>query len=308
MCPPDHFTVEYAINPWMDISVAVDAALALKQWQILRETLTDLGHAVHVRHAEVAFEAGLHLLTEKPIAASMDDARRMVKLAKDADRVLMVAQNYRYSPAAQTLIRLMREKPLGQLGHGHIDFYIPADFPGSFRETMPHVLLVDMAIHHLDLVRAVTGRNITRVTAQSFKTPWSWYRDGPGLKMLMTLDGGVPFSYSGDWTGRGRLTTWNGAWRLQCEHGCIELLHDGTIRLTRSDKWENGVVAETVPPDDIPENYTHALMTRFIEACRTNTPPDTSGADNLWSFAAVQAGVRSAESSTSVDVTDLLRA
>jgi N-dimethylarginine dimethylaminohydrolase len=48
MCPPDHFTVEYAINPWMDISVAVDAALALKQWQILRDTLSDLGHAVHV--------------------------------------------------------------------------------------------------------------------------------------------------------------------------------------------------------------------------------------------------------------------
>jgi N-dimethylarginine dimethylaminohydrolase len=48
MCPPEHFTVEYAINPWMDTSVAVDPALALKQWQLLRDTLTDLGHAVHV--------------------------------------------------------------------------------------------------------------------------------------------------------------------------------------------------------------------------------------------------------------------
>jgi arginine dihydrolase len=48
MCPPEHFAVEYAINPWMDTTVAVDAALALKQWQLLRETLTGLGHAVHV--------------------------------------------------------------------------------------------------------------------------------------------------------------------------------------------------------------------------------------------------------------------
>lgn len=48
MCPPEHFTVEYAINPWMDTTVSVDAALALKQWQALRDTLTDLGHAVHV--------------------------------------------------------------------------------------------------------------------------------------------------------------------------------------------------------------------------------------------------------------------
>src|SRR3954451_22307591 len=48
MCPPAHFAVAYAINPWMDTTVPVDAALALKQWQLLRDTLTDLGHAVHV--------------------------------------------------------------------------------------------------------------------------------------------------------------------------------------------------------------------------------------------------------------------
>ncbi len=48
MCPPEHFAVEYAINPWMDTSVPVDAELAHKQWQLLRETLVRLGHTVHV--------------------------------------------------------------------------------------------------------------------------------------------------------------------------------------------------------------------------------------------------------------------
>jgi N-dimethylarginine dimethylaminohydrolase len=47
MCPPDHFTVEYAINPWMDTTVGVDAALALRQWHLHRNTLAGLGHAVH---------------------------------------------------------------------------------------------------------------------------------------------------------------------------------------------------------------------------------------------------------------------
>nr|BFE67021.1 hypothetical protein GCM10020092_003220 [Actinoplanes digitatis] len=51
MCPPEHFTVEYAINPWMDTTVPVDPALALKQWELLRNTLTDLGHTVHVLDA-----------------------------------------------------------------------------------------------------------------------------------------------------------------------------------------------------------------------------------------------------------------
>jgi N-dimethylarginine dimethylaminohydrolase len=48
MCPPEHFTVEYAINPWMDTSTPVDTELALKQWQLLREALIGLGHTVHV--------------------------------------------------------------------------------------------------------------------------------------------------------------------------------------------------------------------------------------------------------------------
>jgi N-dimethylarginine dimethylaminohydrolase len=52
MCPPEHFTVEYAINPWMDTTVAVDAVLALRQWRLLRDTLADLGHAVHVLEAQ----------------------------------------------------------------------------------------------------------------------------------------------------------------------------------------------------------------------------------------------------------------
>ena len=32
MCPPEHFVVEYAINPWMDVTAPVDTELALKQW------------------------------------------------------------------------------------------------------------------------------------------------------------------------------------------------------------------------------------------------------------------------------------
>jgi N-dimethylarginine dimethylaminohydrolase len=48
MCPPDHYVVEYAINPWMDVSTPVDTWLALKQWERLRETLSGLGHTVHV--------------------------------------------------------------------------------------------------------------------------------------------------------------------------------------------------------------------------------------------------------------------
>lgn len=47
MCPPEHFTVRYAINPWMRTDRPVDTELARKQWQGLYETLQHLGHTVH---------------------------------------------------------------------------------------------------------------------------------------------------------------------------------------------------------------------------------------------------------------------
>lgn len=51
MCPPEHFTVNYSINPWMDVDVPVDAELAQRQWTHLREVYEQLGHRVEVMAA-----------------------------------------------------------------------------------------------------------------------------------------------------------------------------------------------------------------------------------------------------------------
>ena len=48
MVPPTYFAVEYAINPWMDISTPVDTGRAVAQWETLRQTYLDLGHTVDV--------------------------------------------------------------------------------------------------------------------------------------------------------------------------------------------------------------------------------------------------------------------
>jgi N-dimethylarginine dimethylaminohydrolase len=50
MCPPEHFAVSYAINPWMrlDAEEPVSAAAAMRQWARLRQVYLDLGHEVRV--------------------------------------------------------------------------------------------------------------------------------------------------------------------------------------------------------------------------------------------------------------------
>jgi N-dimethylarginine dimethylaminohydrolase len=46
MCPPEYFTVSYAINPWMRLGAPVDAGLAMRQWTALRAAYESLGHSV----------------------------------------------------------------------------------------------------------------------------------------------------------------------------------------------------------------------------------------------------------------------
>lgn len=43
MCPPDHYGIEYEINPWMNRSLGAVRQLAFQQWTALRETLVGLG-------------------------------------------------------------------------------------------------------------------------------------------------------------------------------------------------------------------------------------------------------------------------
>ncbi len=48
MCPPEHYTVRYAINPWMTSGEPVDHQLAQRQWEALRDTYLGLGHQVRL--------------------------------------------------------------------------------------------------------------------------------------------------------------------------------------------------------------------------------------------------------------------
>ncbi|MGZ0712495.1 dimethylargininase (plasmid) [Coraliomargarita sp. W4R53] len=48
MCRPEHFTVTYSINPWMEPANPTDTALAVSQWQKLYDTYIELGHEVHL--------------------------------------------------------------------------------------------------------------------------------------------------------------------------------------------------------------------------------------------------------------------
>jgi predicted dehydrogenase len=196
-------------------------------------------------------------------------------------------------------------KAAGEFGHGHVDFYIPANFKGTFRETMDFPLLIDMAIHHLDLIRCVTGRDIVKVTAHSFHPSWSNYRHDCGLKLLMELEGGLPFSYSGDWSASGRATSWNGSWRLQCSEGSIHM-EDDRLSLERCQSFGRDYTRETVEAAPLSHCEQGAILHAFANAIRTGKPAETNAKSNLGSYGAVVAAIRSVKEGRSINVAPLI--
>ena len=48
LCAPEFFSIEFEVNPWMDVNDPVDPELAWRQWRHLRRTLEDLGVRVHL--------------------------------------------------------------------------------------------------------------------------------------------------------------------------------------------------------------------------------------------------------------------
>lgn len=73
-----------------------------------------LPHNLHAPVAVAAARAGKHILCEKPIAASLEEADRMIQAAEEAGVVLMVAENVRFSPLYRKVAGLLEKGVIGK--------------------------------------------------------------------------------------------------------------------------------------------------------------------------------------------------
>ncbi|MGH3148538.1 MAG: Gfo/Idh/MocA family protein, partial [Rubrobacter sp.] len=173
-------------------------------------------HAV----AKAALEAGKHALVEKPLATSLEDAFDLVGAAERTSRVLTVSQNYRYNAPFRAVQRAVAE--LGELVSVRIACRRDTRMlftPDDFRYSMRHPYVLDMSIHHFDLLRAATGRDVRSVYARGWGAPDSSFVHQPAVAAVLDLADGTPVIYEGDWATRGPETSWNGEWEIFGEEG-----------------------------------------------------------------------------------------
>lgn len=117
--------------------------------------------------AEAAFRQGSHVLVEKPIAGSLDDARAMQAAAEKAERKLVVSYQYRALPGYAKLHELLgNELPVDRLFFRCVDVREVRPKTAMHHKSMNGGPIVDMCGHFFDLARYLFGTEPLTVYAK----------------------------------------------------------------------------------------------------------------------------------------------
>jgi predicted dehydrogenase len=284
--------------------LTMERAIEATKPEAVLVTATLPGHAPITR---AALAAGLHVLVEKPFAETMDVARQLVELAAAKRKALMVSQNYRFYPAARKVAQLVNDARFGSVHEVSIDFrrFSPAGPNGRARhhfEEQP--LLVDMSVHHFDLLRLILDREPERIYCEAWNPEWSAF-SGPSVAVAsIQFEGGIVVSYRGSWVSAGAITPWSGEWRMEFEDCNIfwTSRDDDGPRRDRVVVQKPERKARGMPLPALAQSDRWGTLAEFARAVREGREPECSGRDNLGTLALVAAAVESATLGQPVDV------
>ena len=255
----------------------------------------------HYSTAKLCIENKLHILSEKPLANSMGEALSIKKLSDQQNILFMVSQDYRWQPPIQALRESIAKGLIGKPGYAVYRHYRSLKI-GGWREQMGDVILEDMAIHHFDILRYITGLDCEEVFAESFNPTWSWYRGGASTSVLLTFENEFYVNYFASWVATGGEDSWPGEVRIEGEKGSLSLNTNGEVKF-----YQDGIETTISQPEMISTGRPYALQ-QFYNGISHSGVPDSTIEDNIKSFAIVQSAIESAHSKKTVRVDRLLTA
>ncbi len=275
---------KYGLDPSLIFSSLPEALAAVKADGVIDVTPPRFHREISL----MALEAGIPVLSEKPLADTIEAAWDIVRKTNETGVLHMVAQNYRYSVPAQTLKQVIASGELGRVGAVTVEFFKGPHF-GGFREEMPYPLIIDMAIHHFDMMRFFLDSDPVSVFGRSWNPPWSWFKGDASASVILEFANGVVVSYDGSWCSMGRETSWNGNWRFECEKGVIALEGDQVYTQLAG---QEAVLIKPVERQYVAQAY---LLHEFYEAVTQGKSPVTTCQDNIKSLGIVFDVVKSFE-------------
>jgi predicted dehydrogenase len=133
-----------------------------------------LPNGMHAEYTVRGFQAGKHVLSEKPMANTPADCQQMIDAGRKANRKLMVAYRCRYEPHNVEAIRMARQQELGPTKVILADHGFSIGDPTQWR--LNKMLagggsLMDIGIYSLNASRYLTGEEPTEINAMLYTTP-----------------------------------------------------------------------------------------------------------------------------------------
>jgi len=258
-----------------------------------------LPNSLHVDAAKCTLQHGMNVLSEKPLATSIQDAREIVAYTRKYPSLkYMVSQNYRWRPHNQTLRKAVVEGVVGRVGTIHCEFRRPEDLIG-YREFLDRPLLQDVSIHHFDLMRFFTAANCARMYAHSFHPAWSKFPGESAVDAVVVMERDITINYNATWAARGKPSSWDGDITVTGERGSLVLNSANQVRFFAGDDTQ-GMLLNNVEMERTELDYGLDL---FIQCLEEDKVPETTLEDNFHSFAMVCAAEESARSAAPVQLT-----
>ena len=126
----------------------------------------------HVKHAIDCLNKDIHVLIEKPMALSVQDADKMIAIAKERNRKICVSHQNRFNPPIQKLRRAIEEGRFGRLINGTArilwtrddNYYKQAPWRGT--KELDGGTLMNQCIHNIDLLQWMMGSEVDRIHAE----------------------------------------------------------------------------------------------------------------------------------------------
>ncbi|MBV8898833.1 MAG: Gfo/Idh/MocA family oxidoreductase [Verrucomicrobia bacterium] len=252
------------------------------------------------RHKEAALEAlsrGKHVLIEKPLATSMEDAVEIADGAERSGAKLMVAQGYRFTDGAGRVRELVGAGEIGTLRSVRVTFRknLPDHLPPEHSiYSWRHSLVIDMGVHHFDLMRFITRREFIRAFATEHETPDNAFAYPSNALCLLRLEGELPAVWDADWSSIQPETAWEGDWELVGATG--RLFWRGAPGASAGTAiWVQrpGKQPEPVPFRESVTDRRDPVLAHFIEAVSRGLQPEPGVRDNLKTLRAALGCVQS---------------
>jgi predicted dehydrogenase len=291
----------------IDAEVSTDLAAALEKAR--PDFVLDL--TVPEAHCQVtcqALEAGCHVIGEKPMASSMEEARKMVRTAEQTGRLYMVSQNRRWSAHHEAVRQALAAKAIGDVTTINCDFHLGAHI-GGFRDEMASPLILEMSIHHFDLARFLTGVDPVAVYAHEFNPRGSWYQGNASAVCTFEMTDDIILSYRGSCCAEGSQPSWDGDWRILGSQGTLlyEQGQAAKAQVVAGDTGFHRPLKELdIPVPELQATDMHGALQEMLRFVRTGEKPQTECHDNIKSLAMCYGAIESSRRASRLTIRDAI--